>query len=369
MKNNEFNISLLKQLYDNPNITQREMAANLRCSLGKLNYNIKFLLKKNYLRNRISNNSKREKKYFITEKAINQYDLSTTNENFNVDLFNRKKTFLIAEAGINHNGSISDAKKLISLAKKHNFDAVKFQKRDLDICIPEHQKYIKRETPWGNINYLDYKKKIELNISQYAELKKFADKIGITLFVSCWDTNSLKLTKKLNFTYNKVPSAMITNLKFLTEVAKEKKKTFISTGMCLMKDIEKAVSIFKKFKCQFVLMHCVSVYPCDENKLNLNMIVTLKKKFKCDVGYSGHESSVSPSITAFFLGADYIERHITLDRAKWGTDQSASLEEVGMERLTTLIRKIPRTLGDGRKNFLDEEKKVSKKMRYWEYYN
>ena len=369
MKNNDFNTSLLKQLYDNPKITQREMATNLKCSLGKLNYNIKSLLKKEYLKSNSNKNSYREKKYSITEKAINQYDLSSLNENYNINLFQRKKTFLIAEAGINHNGSISDAKKLILLAKKYNFDAVKFQKRDLDICIPEHQKSIKRETPWGTMSYLEYKRKIELSIQQFVELKKFAEKIGITLFVSCWDINSLKLTKKLKFEYNKVPSAMITNLKFLEEVAKEKKKTFISTGMCSMKDIEKAVYIFKKLKCPYVLMHCVSLYPCDEDKLNLNMIISLKKKFKSEVGYSGHESSVSPSITAFFLGADYIERHITLDRAKWGTDQAASLEDVGMERLTTLIRKIPSTLGNDKKIFLDEEKAVSKKMRYWEYKN
>ena len=343
------------------------MAKNLTCSLGKLNYNIKFLLKKNYLKANINKNSKREKRYLITEKGINQFDLSTSKENYKVNLFKRKKTFLIAEAGINHNGSLGDAKKLMLLAKNYNFDAVKFQKRDLNICIPEHQKNIKRETPWGVMSYLEYKKKIELSISQYTELKRYSEKIGITLFVSCWDVNSLKLTKKLNFQYNKIPSAMITNLEFLNEVAKEKKKTFISTGMCLMKDIEKAVNIFKKLKCPYVLMHCVSLYPCDENKLNLNMIITLKKKFKCEVGYSGHESSVSPSVTAFFLGADYIERHITLDRANWGTDQSASLESVGMERLTTFIRKIPHTLGDGKKTFLGEEKTVSKKMRYWEY--
>lgn len=366
MNNINFDTSLLRLLYDNPSITQREMATNLKCSLGKLNYNIKSLLKKKYLKVKFYNNSKREKKYSITEKGVNKFDLSNLMESYEVKLFNRKKTFLIAEAGINHNGSINDAKKLMLLAKKYNFDAVKFQKRDLNICIPEHQKYIKRETPWGTMSYLDYKKKIELSTSQYSELKRYSEKIGITLFVSCWDINSLKLTRKLNFKYNKIPSAMITNLEFLKEVAKEKKKTFISTGMCEMKDIKEAVKIFKKFKCPYVLMHCVSIYPCDENKLNLNMIVTLKKIFNCEVGYSGHESSVSPSITAFFLGADYIERHITIDRANWGTDQSASLESVGMEKLTTSIRKIPITLGDGKKTFLDGEKRVSKKMRYWE---
>lgn len=277
----------------------------------------------------------------------------------------RKKIFLIAEAGINHNGSISDAKKLMSLAKKYNFDAIKFQKRDLEVCIPEDQKYIIRETPWGNITYLDYKKKIELNYNQYKSLKNYSKKIGIELFVSCWDVESLNLMKPLKLKFNKIASAMITNQKLLIAVAKERKKTFISTGMCNMSDIEKAVKIFKKYKCKFVLMHSVSIYPCDEKILNLNLIKTLKNKFKCEVGYSGHESTVSPTITAYFLGADYIERHITLDRASWGTDQSASLEEKGMENLSSLLKKIPLTLGDGKKRFLAQEKKASKKMRYW----
>ena len=278
----------------------------------------------------------------------------------------RKKMFLIAEAGINHSGSLENAKKLVMLAKKYQFDAIKFQKRDLDICIPDAQKNIIRVTPWGNISYLNYKKKIELNVNQYKELNNFSKKIGIDMLVSCWDTNSLKQMKKLKFKYNKIASAMITNINLLEKVAKERKKTFLSTGMCTMRDIERAVKIFKKNKCKFVLMHSISIYPCEEKFLNLNLIKTLKDKFKCEVGYSGHESTVSPSITAYFLGADYIERHITLDRASWGTDQAASLEESGIENITSLLRKIPLTLGDGKKRFLDGEKKVSKKMRYWE---
>ena len=341
------------------------MATNLECSLGKLNYNIRSLLKKKYLKVNLHKNSKKEKKYSVTEKGVNQFDFSNSNESYDVKLFNRKKTFLIAEAGINHNGSIDDAKKLMLLAKKYNFDAVKFQKRDLSVCIPEHQKNIKRETPWGTMSYLDYKKKIELSMSQYLELKRYSEKIGITLFVSCWDINSLKLTRKLNFEYNKIPSAMITNLKFLKEVAKEKKKTFISTGMCFMKDIKNAVSIFKKFKCPYVLMHCVSLYPCDENKLNLNMIITLKKVFNCEVGYSGHESSVSPSIIAYMLGARYIERHITLDRSMWGTDQAASLSENGMKNLSNILNKSSLVLGDGVKRLSKQEKELLKKFKYW----
>ena len=233
MNNTNFNTSLLRLLYNNPSITQREMATNLECSLGKLNYNIRSLLKKKYLKVNLHKNSKKEKKYSVTEKGVNQFDFSNSNESYDVKLFNRKKTFLIAEAGINHNGSIDDAKKLMLLAKKYNFDAVKFQKRDLSVCIPEHQKNIKRETPWGTMSYLDYKKKIELSMSQYLELKRYSEKIGITLFVSCWDINSLKLTRKLNFEYNKIPSAMITNLKFLKEVAKEKRK-LLSQQECVL---------------------------------------------------------------------------------------------------------------------------------------
>jgi len=277
-----------------------------------------------------------------------------------------KKPFLIAEGGINHNGSIVIAKKLIQLAKDCKFDAIKFQKRDLEICIPENQKKIFRDTPWGYITYLDYKKKIEFSIKEVSILKKFAKKIGIELFFSCWDINSLKKIKKFKFKYNKIPSALITNKNFLNEVAKERKLTFLSTGMCELKNINEAVKIFKKNKCKFVLLHCVSVYPCDEKDLNLNLIPFYQSKYKCDVGYSGHESSVSPSITAYILGAKVIERHITLDRSMWGTDQSASLSKEGMQKLYETTNKIRHTLGNGKKVFGIKEKKISKKMRYWE---
>ena len=277
-----------------------------------------------------------------------------------------QKPYLIAEIGINHNGSVDLAKKLILLAKKYNFDCVKFQKRDLDICIPDQQKNIFRDTPWGYISYLDYKKKIEFNINDFKKINKFCKKIGIDWFASSWDVNSQKEMRLFKFKYNKVASAMITNLPFLNVVAKEKKKTFISTGMCNMKTIEKTVKIFKKYKCPFVLLHCVSTYPCPENQLNLNLINTYKKKFKCDVGYSGHESTVSPSIVAVMMGASVVERHITLDRTMWGTDQSASLQEEGLKNLTSVIRKIPKILGNGIKKFGVEEKKIAKKFRYWE---
>ena len=281
------------------------------------------------------------------------------------DIKQRKKPYLIAEIGINHNGSIKLAKKLIDLAKECNFDAVKFQKRDLSICIPEDQKQILRDTPWGRITYLNYKKKIEFGNKEFNEISKYCKKLKIDWFCSAWDLNSLKFLKKFKMKYNKVASAMLTNLKLINEISKEKKLTFISTGMSNMNDIKKAVKIFKKNNCDYVLMHCVSSYPSKEEDLNLNVIKNLKQIFKCKIGYSGHETSVSPSIGAWFLGADYIERHITLDRSMWGTDQSASLSSEGMRYLSDTIKKMPKILGNGRKKITMDEKKLISKFKYW----
>ncbi len=277
----------------------------------------------------------------------------------------RKKPLLIAEIGINHNGSLKLAKELILKAKDCGFDYVKFQKRDLNICIPEEIKYQERRSPWGRITYIEYKKKIEFTRKSYDLINNFCKKNKISFLCSAWDLNSLKFLKKYKFKINKIPSALITNLKFLDAVAKQKKKTLISTGMSTMRNISKAVKIFRKNKCNFVLMHCISEYPCPEHKLNLNMILTLKKKFRCEVGYSGHETSVSPSLFAWSLGADYIERHITLDRSMWGTDQAASLEEQGMRALSNTLQKAPNLLGNGIKKFDSIEKKMLKKFKYW----
>jgi len=280
-------------------------------------------------------------------------------------IIKRKRPFLIAEIGINHNGSIELAKRLIDLAKKYNFDSVKFQKRDSDICVPEQQKGKMRTTPWGDMTYLEYRKKIEFNSREYKEIDNYCKKIKIDWFSSVWDANSLKFMKQFNTKYNKVASAMLTNQALLELIAKEKKLTFISTGMSKMRDINQAVNIFKRNKCNFVLMHCVSNYPCPEEDLNLNLITTLKKEFKCKIGYSGHESSVSPSLAAWFLGADYIERHITLERSMYGTDQAASLSEQGIRELTSLLTKFPQMLGNGKKVISKEEKKLIPKFRYW----
>ena len=280
-------------------------------------------------------------------------------------IIKKKRPFIIAEIGINHNGSVELAKKLIDLAKKYDFDSVKFQKRDSDICVPKHQKDKMRTTPWGDMTYLEYRKKIEFGEREYKEIDQHCKKIKIDWFASVWDANSLKFMKKFNTKYNKVASAMLSNQVLLELIAKEKKLTFISTGMSNMRNINKAVKIFKKNKCDFVLMHCVSNYPCQEEDLNLNLIAVLRKKFKCKIGYSGHENSVSPSLAAWFLGADYIERHITLDRSMYGTDQAASLSEQGIRELTSLLSKFPDMLGDGKKIISKAEKKLIPKFVYW----
>ena len=277
----------------------------------------------------------------------------------------KKKPFLIAEIGINHNGSINTAKKMIDLAKKYNFNAVKFQKRDPEVSTPDSQKNKMRDTPWGYISYLDYKKKIEFNYKEFKQIDEYCKKTKIYWFASAWDINSQTFLKKFKCKYNKIASAMLTNEKLLEVVSKEKKHTFISTGMSNMQDIKKCVKIFKKNNCKFTLLHCVSTYPCKEENLNLNMITSLKKIFKCPVGYSGHESSVSPSIMAAMLGAEVIERHITINRSMWGTDQSASLSEEGLKNLTSIINKIPKILGNGKKNFSIDEKHMLNKFRYW----
>ena len=276
-----------------------------------------------------------------------------------------KKPFFIGEIGINHNGSLKNAKKLIDLAVSCGFNAVKFQKRNPNISTPENQKNKIRQTPWGEMTYLDYKKKIEFGHKEFKEIEKYCKKKNIIWFASAWDIESQLFLRKFNLKYNKVASAMLTNKKLLHEIAIEKKTTLISTGMAKMKEIQDAVKIFKKRKCKFILMHCLSTYPAPLKELNLNTIVTLKKKFNCEVGYSGHEANVSPSLIAYILGASYIERHITLDRSMWGTDQAASLSESGMNYLTSMINKIPDVLGDGKKRVTIQERELKKKFKYW----
>ena len=222
-----------------------------------------------------------------------------------------------------------------------------------------------RNSPWGKTQKKQ-KEGIELNRKQYDEIDKYCKKIKIDWFASAWDLNSLKFLKKYDLKYNKIASAMIVDLELLKEVAKQKKYTFISTGMSSLKQISNAVKIFKKYKCEFELMHCVSTYPMKIEHANLITIKKLREKFNCKVGYSGHESTVSPTIFAYFLGANYIERHITLERSMWGTDQAASLSESGIKNLTSILKKAPLIMGNGVKKILGEEKKMLKKFKYWD---
>ena len=272
------------------------------------------------------------------------------------------KTFIIAEIGINHNGDINICKKLIDIAKDSGCDAVKFQKRTLNKVYTEEQLLSHRDSPWGNTTY-DQKNGLEFGLKEYKIIDSYCKKKKITWFASAWDLESQKFLNNFRLKFNKIASAMIVDKKFLDFVAKQKKHTFISTGMSNMKNISDAVKIFKKRKCSFELMHCVSTYPMKDDTANLNMINVLKKKFKCNVGYSGHENGLVISIAASAFGLSSLERHITLDRTMYGSDQSASIEPNGLTSLVSSVRKIEKALGNGKKVFLPEEKIISKKLR------
>jgi N-acetylneuraminate synthase len=273
------------------------------------------------------------------------------------------RVFVIAEIGINANGDVKLAKELIDMAAECDCDAVKFQKRDPDICVPEHQKTHMRETPWGYITYLDYKKKIEFGEEEYDEIDRYCKEKGIEWFASAWDVNSRKFLEKYDTKYNKVASAMLTDRELLEAIASEKKYTFISTGMSTIDQIKKATQIFKDADCPFELMHCNSVYPMEAKDANLLLIPKLKEEFGCDVGYSGHETGIVVTFAAVAMGASSVERHITLDRSMYGTDQSASLERVGLERLIRYIRSTETAFGDGVKTISEGEAKIAKKLR------
>tara|TARA_Y100000589_G_C27174677_1_gene638204 strand:+ start:111 stop:947 length:837 start_codon:yes stop_codon:yes gene_type:complete len=273
-------------------------------------------------------------------------------------------TYIIAEIGINHNGQINIAKELITQAKSAGCDAVKFQKRTIDIVYKQEFLNSKRESPWGNTQR-DQKEGLEFNIQEYDVIDKYCKNLEIDWFASSWDIESQKLMRRYNFPHNKIASAMATNIDFLDVVASEKIHTFLSTGMMNLNMIDKAVEVFKKHNCPFTLMHTVSTYPALEEDLNLHCIKSLQKRYKVPVGYSGHEASVSPSFIAATLGATAIERHITLNRAMYGSDQSASLELTGLLQLVSMIRKLPICLGDGKVKILEKERSIAKKLRYW----
>ena len=272
-------------------------------------------------------------------------------------------TFITAEIGINHNGSMKIAKELIDVASAAGCNAVKFQKRNVEKVYSKKVLDSYRESMWGTTTR-EQKFGLEFSEKQYSEIDQYCKKKKILWHVSCWDVGSQIQMRKFKTKYNKVASAMLTHKKLLETIAEEGKYTFISTGMSTMKDISKAVKIFKTHNCPFELMHSHSAYPMPPHEANLKMIQTLRKKFKCKVGYSGHEiSSYSICLAAALLGATSIERHITLDRSMYGSDQAASLEPPGLIRLVRDIRELDFILGDGKKIIWDSELPAQKKLR------
>ncbi len=270
--------------------------------------------------------------------------------------------FIIAEIGINHNGDIELCKKLIDLASEVGCDAVKFQKRDINLVYKKEFLDSFRESPWGSTQR-EQKMGLEFNKDQYMTIDSYCKIKNIYWFASAWDINSQNFLKQFNCKFNKVASPMLIDKIFLNAVAEEKKHTFISTGMSSFEDIKTAIKIFKNHDCSFELMHAVSTYPLKTKDANLRMIETLRNKFNCNVGYSGHESGLVISYAAAALGITSLERHITLDRAMYGSDQASSVEANGLRTLVQSIRKIEKAMGDGKSRQIPEEMKIAKKLR------
>ena len=274
-----------------------------------------------------------------------------------------KKPYLIAEIGINHNGDVNIAKKLIKNSKDSGFDAVKFQKRTIDIVYDEKTLDTPRESPWGKTTR-EQKFGLEFEKTEYDEIDRYCKELNIDWFASAWDSKSLEFLDNYNLKYHKVASAMIVDKEFLNNIAKRNKHTFISTGMSTKEDIDEAVNIFKKNNCSYELMHCVSTYPMKIEDANLVTINQLKNEYKCNVGYSGHENGVVVSLAAVMLGISSLERHVTLDRTMYGSDQAASVELSGMRNLCESIDKILLSLGKpSLGKIIDDEIPIAKKLR------
>ena len=274
------------------------------------------------------------------------------------------KTFIISEIGINHNGDLDIAKRMIDASKYAGADAVKFQKRDIDIVYSKEQLKKPRTSPFGTTER-EQKEGLEFSEIEYDIIDKYCKEKKITWFASAWDMNSLEFLDKYDFKYHKIASAMILDTIFLNEVAKRKKHTFISTGMSDFNMIDSAVEIFEKNKCSFELMHCISAYPFRNEIANLNMINILRDRYKCNVGYSGHEKGGKLiSLASIALGSTSLERHLTLDRTMYGSDQAASITPTGLRSLIHDVRTLEKALtGNKNKVILDSEKPVANKLR------
>ncbi|MDC6451757.1 N-acetylneuraminate synthase family protein [Alphaproteobacteria bacterium] len=267
-----------------------------------------------------------------------------------------------AEIGINHNGDMSICKQLIDAAADAGADCVKFQKRDINVVYTQEYLGSPRDSPWGTTQR-DQKNGLEFSAEQYEEIEAYCQTKAIDWYASAWDINSQKFLRQFNSKYNKVASAMIVYKELLKEIASEGKHTFISTGMTTYEDIQAAVDIFNESNCPFELMHTVSTYPMKDEDANLKMIESLREKFNCNVGYSGHEVGLAVSYGAAALGITSLERHITLDRSMYGSDQSASVEPSGFRQLVGAVRKIELAMGDGVKRIYDAEKPIADNLR------
>jgi N-acetylneuraminate synthase len=282
----------------------------------------------------------------------------------NTQISDISDVFMVAEIGINHNGDLQIAKKLIDAAFACNFHCVKFQKRTPELAVPESQKNIIRDTPWGKISYLEYKHKIEFEKNEYDYIDHYCREKPVLWSVSVWDLPSLEFLCNYDVPFIKIPSAMLTNSKLLIEVCLTEKPIFLSTGMSAIEEIDQAVDLLEKHTDgNYVVMHTNSSYPAPSEELNLRVISMLKERYGCIVGYSGHEYNLEPTVAAVVLGARVVERHITLDHTMWGTDQSASLEVHAMDMLYKRIKDIGKMLGDGEKKITETELVVRKKLR------
>jgi len=280
-----------------------------------------------------------------------------------VDFDNLDRPYFIGEIGINHNGDLNLAKKLMDAVSACNWDCAKFQKRNPEICVPEHQKSMPKETPWGSMSYLEYKEKIEFGKGEYNALSYYANQKPIDWTASVWDIDSLEFIMQYDVPFIKIPSALITNIDLLAEAGKTNKPIIISTGMSTLQEVDVAVNTLIKSGTKPIIMHTNSSYPAPKEELNLAIIPMFKKRYDCVIGYSGHEEDLEPTVIAAVLGAKVIERHITLSHDMWGTDQKASLEVVAMDMLYKRIKDIDLIIGSNKKIVTEREMKVRRKLR------
>jgi N-acetylneuraminate synthase len=269
--------------------------------------------------------------------------------------------YIVAEIGINHNGDLETALRLIDAAAHAGVDAVKFQKRTPELCVPPEQRDLKRETPWGYISYLEYRERVEFDREAFLAIDRHCREREVDWFASVWDEPSVDFLESFDPIVYKIPSAALTDSRLIRHVRSKGRPVILSTGMSTMDEIDRAVGVLGTEN--LLLMHATSTYPCEPEELNLRMVRTLAERFPCPIGYSGHEVGLTPTVVAVALGACMVERHITLDRAMWGSDQAASVEPGGFERLVKYIRVTEASLGDGVKRVYESEYPSMRRLR------